>query len=114
MLPFFGLVVYGLARGGGPIAWLLSRPAFQVLGEASYSIYILQIPIQAWTYTVLHRLVVRFVNISPRAEAVVELLTIVVASLVVVRCFERPAKRFAMKIFSVRPTPSPATAPTTD
>jgi peptidoglycan/LPS O-acetylase OafA/YrhL len=114
VLPFFGMVVYGLATGGGPIAWLLSRPALLMLGEASYAIYILQGPIQAWTYTVLHRLVVRIVVLSPRTEAAIELLTIVLVSLVVVRWFERPARRLAMKIFSSRAVPSPAAAPITD
>jgi peptidoglycan/LPS O-acetylase OafA/YrhL len=114
VLPFFGMVVYGLAVGGGPIARLLSRPALLMLGEASYAIYILQAPIQAWTYTVLHRLVARFVNISPRAEAFIELLTIIVASLVVVRWFERPARRLAMKVFTSRATRSPAAAPAAD
>jgi len=43
-LPAFGLLLYGLALGGWP-ANLLSRPGMVVLGEASYSLYILQFSI---------------------------------------------------------------------
>lgn len=43
-LPAFGLLLYGLALNGWP-ARLLSRPAMVALGEASYSLYILQFSI---------------------------------------------------------------------
>lgn len=43
-LPAFGLLLYGLALNGWP-AGLLSRPAMVALGEASYSLYILQFSI---------------------------------------------------------------------
>lgn len=43
-LPAFGLLLYGLALNGWP-ASLLSRPAMVALGEASYSLYILQFSI---------------------------------------------------------------------
>jgi peptidoglycan/LPS O-acetylase OafA/YrhL len=43
-LPAFGLLLYGLALGGWPASWL-SRPRMVVLGEASYSLYILQFSI---------------------------------------------------------------------
>jgi peptidoglycan/LPS O-acetylase OafA/YrhL len=43
-----GLLVYGLALGGGPLAKLLaSRPMLR-LGEASYAVYILQWPVWYW------------------------------------------------------------------
>lgn len=44
-LPFFALLIAGLAQGRGPLAWFLSRPFMVMLGEASYSIYILQLPL---------------------------------------------------------------------
>ena len=42
---FAAMLVYGLARGGGPLAWLLSRRPLVQLGEASYSLYLLQGPL---------------------------------------------------------------------
>jgi peptidoglycan/LPS O-acetylase OafA/YrhL len=35
------LLIYGLALGVGPLAWVLSRRFFVLLGESSYALYIL-------------------------------------------------------------------------
>lgn len=43
--PLFALLIAGLAQGRGPIAWFLSLPFMVILGEASYGIYILQLPL---------------------------------------------------------------------
>jgi peptidoglycan/LPS O-acetylase OafA/YrhL len=45
LAPLFALLIVGLAHGRGPIAWFLSLPFMVTLGEASYGIYILQIPL---------------------------------------------------------------------
>ena len=45
LAPLFALLIVGLALGGGPLAWFLARPFTVTLGEASYGIYILQIPL---------------------------------------------------------------------
>ncbi|MCP3144196.1 acyltransferase family protein [Pyxidicoccus xibeiensis] len=45
LAPAAGLLVYGLARGGGPAGWLLSRPLLVHLGGASYALYLLQEPV---------------------------------------------------------------------
>jgi peptidoglycan/LPS O-acetylase OafA/YrhL len=45
LAPLFALLLIGLAKGRGPIAWFFSLPLIVVLGEASYSIYILQLPL---------------------------------------------------------------------
>jgi peptidoglycan/LPS O-acetylase OafA/YrhL len=45
LAPLFALLIAGLAQAKGPIAWFLARPFMVVLGEASYGIYILQIPL---------------------------------------------------------------------
>ena len=45
LAPASGLLVYGLARGGGLLGWLLSRPLFVHLGGASYALYLLQVPV---------------------------------------------------------------------
>lgn len=43
--PLFAVLIYRLAAGAGPIARVLSWRPLVVLGEASYSIYILQSPV---------------------------------------------------------------------
>jgi peptidoglycan/LPS O-acetylase OafA/YrhL len=45
LAPASALLVYGLARGGGPLGWALSRPLFVQLGAASYALYILEHPV---------------------------------------------------------------------
>ncbi|WP_426757141.1 acyltransferase family protein [Myxococcus sp. Y35] len=45
LAPASGLLVYGLARGGGALGWLLSRPVLVRLGGASYALYLLQYPV---------------------------------------------------------------------
>nr|WP_225936933.1 acyltransferase [Myxococcus sp. RHSTA-1-4] len=45
LAPASGLLVYGLARGGGPLGWLFSRPLLVHLGGASYALYLLQYPV---------------------------------------------------------------------
>lgn len=47
--PFFAAIIYALALDKGAIARLLAHPLLLILGEASYAIYILQVPISYWT-----------------------------------------------------------------
>ncbi len=45
-VPLFGVLVFGLATAGGKLGALLSQRHVVVLGEASYSLYILQAPVR--------------------------------------------------------------------
>jgi peptidoglycan/LPS O-acetylase OafA/YrhL len=45
MIPLFAMLIFSLAQGAGWLARLLSLPVIVLLGEASYGVYILQIPI---------------------------------------------------------------------
>ncbi len=45
LIPFFSILIYALAQGRGLLVHALSQPLLVLLGEASYGIYILQIPI---------------------------------------------------------------------
>jgi peptidoglycan/LPS O-acetylase OafA/YrhL len=51
LAPLFALLIISLAQARGPIAWFLALPFMVTLGEASYGIYILQIPLAL----VIHR-----------------------------------------------------------
>ena len=46
--PLNALLVLGLALGGGAVARLLSTSVVQYLGQASYSMYILHVPLLWW------------------------------------------------------------------
>jgi peptidoglycan/LPS O-acetylase OafA/YrhL len=58
-LPAAGLLVYGLAHGAGTGALALRWRAMRFLGEASYALYILQLPFALAWATLLHRSGVR-------------------------------------------------------
>ena len=45
LAPIVCILIYALASGGGALGRLLSARPFQLAGEASYSVYILQVPI---------------------------------------------------------------------
>jgi peptidoglycan/LPS O-acetylase OafA/YrhL len=51
LAPLFALLVGGLALGGGPLAALLSTKLLVVLGDASYCLYILHVPL----FTLWHK-----------------------------------------------------------
>lgn len=48
LAPLFALLILSLAPGKGWLACFLSRPLVVMLGEASYGLYILQIPVSYW------------------------------------------------------------------
>jgi peptidoglycan/LPS O-acetylase OafA/YrhL len=48
LAPVFVALIATLALGVGPLARLLSTRPLQVLGEASYALYILQEPVLIW------------------------------------------------------------------
>ena len=91
LLPAFGMTLFGLALGGGPIAWLLSRRPLVLLGEASYALYILQMPVAMFVQSVARRLSGRDLLATPVAAFAV--VAMVVASLVTHKRFELPARR---------------------
>jgi peptidoglycan/LPS O-acetylase OafA/YrhL len=45
----FAAIIYVLALNKGGVAKLLAHPRLLILGEASYAIYILQVPLSYWT-----------------------------------------------------------------
>jgi peptidoglycan/LPS O-acetylase OafA/YrhL len=47
--PLFAAIIYVLALNKGGVAKLLAHPRLLILGEASYAIYILQVPLSYWT-----------------------------------------------------------------
>jgi peptidoglycan/LPS O-acetylase OafA/YrhL len=54
--PLFALLIYGLAHGGW-LAQLMSGNALVLLGEASYALYILHVPLAGWFRIVAKKVV---------------------------------------------------------
>jgi len=48
--PLNALLIFGLALGGGLLAKVLSSRLMVLLGNASYALYLLHIPLIFWTY----------------------------------------------------------------
>jgi peptidoglycan/LPS O-acetylase OafA/YrhL len=48
--PLNGLLIFGLAMGGGPLWALLSSRFMVLLGNASYALYLLHVPVIYWTF----------------------------------------------------------------
>jgi peptidoglycan/LPS O-acetylase OafA/YrhL len=106
--PLFALLIYSLASGEGPLAALLSLPAMVVLGEASYALYIVHIPLWDWMTYALSRL-----HMAPGFVAL-SLLHLGVAmglSLLTLRVVEQPARRALRQALAGRHGRTRAPAP---
>ncbi|MBU8896319.1 acyltransferase [Corallococcus sp. M34] len=86
LAPASGLLVYGLARGGGLLGRLLSRPLAVRLGGASYALYLLQYPVSE----VVHSLESRLDLSSPWRWLGLLMVLLVPASLAVHHWVETP------------------------
>jgi peptidoglycan/LPS O-acetylase OafA/YrhL len=87
--PMNGALVLGLALGGGPIAHLLSTRIATTLGHASYSLYILHVPLLWW----FSRFWWHPTGLQLVACVAGYVLGVIVVSTVVFRFVEAPANR---------------------
>lgn len=53
LTPLFALMIYGLARGGGPIAALFRHPWLVLCGDATYALYILHYAVITYLMVVI-------------------------------------------------------------
>lgn len=90
--PLTTLVIAGLADGRGPVARLLSKRFFVVLGEASFSLYIMHWPLWHEARTAANRL-----HLDANSQAGfwgITLGVLIPASYLCFRFIEEPANRF--------------------
>ncbi len=93
LTPLYGLVIYGLARArDGALARVLSARPLVVLGEASYALYLLHLPLRDMTYQAAATLFGERELSWPAFAAF--LTAALVLSLAVLRGVEEPARRF--------------------
>jgi peptidoglycan/LPS O-acetylase OafA/YrhL len=105
LLIFFGMMIYGLAQGGGPIERALAHPWLVKLGEASYAMYILHAPLIWWTYWIDGR-GPNLLNTHPVVVFVIYLIVLTMASLLVYAFVEEPARQYLRARLSGKPAPS--------
>lgn len=88
LAPLFAVVVCWLAVDGGPLARLLSTRPLQLLGEASYALYLLHVPLFLWAMALT-----RQTTLPPTHALVVGALAVPVAMLAHL-LLERPLRRW--------------------
>lgn len=91
--PLFGVLIFALAVGGGPVARILARPSIVLLGEASYSLYILHVPIINW----LEMLVPESIKSQPWTYWTLTCVTCVLVSVLTYKLLEKPAHEYLRK-----------------
>jgi peptidoglycan/LPS O-acetylase OafA/YrhL len=102
LVPVFALLIVTLATERGPLAALLSTRPMVALGEASYSLYILHVPLMIlWRKGLGHVAHGRLIG-APASTAAF-LVTAVVASLLCHRYIERPLQKATLSMLRRRP-----------
>jgi len=100
----FAVLLYSLADGKGFVARVLSSNTLVLLGGASYSIYLLQVPVRLWAH--------RFLSRAGAVDAVVSPVLLVAISVLVFLAWEEPARRWIRNRFrasqKTQRNPSPA------
>jgi peptidoglycan/LPS O-acetylase OafA/YrhL len=103
--PFNAVLLVGLALGGGVPVRALSHAASEFLGRASYSMYILHIPILWWykrTWFTLSG------KLTATSSAMIYLAAVIGISAVVCQWFEEPANRIIRRwAGGIVPVPRP-------
>jgi peptidoglycan/LPS O-acetylase OafA/YrhL len=99
LCPLFAVLIYALSYGKGPVAWFISLPIVVLLGESSYSLYLLHIPVYLYLaklVTAVHAplLTTLFIIGSP--------LFIIACSVVIYKTIEFPARKALRQWFRNR------------
>jgi len=90
LVPLFGVLIFLAAHQVHSPRWLIS-PTLILLGEASYALYILHMPLMFWWH------VARFPVLSQPLWATVFIILAVLISIAVYLFVERPAKRWLLR-----------------
>ncbi len=103
LAPVFALLIVGLAAGGGPLAALLSTRPLVALGEASYSLYVLHLPVLVvWSKLATYLAGDGFFGTAPSTAIFLGLA--IGASLLCNRYVERPMRQFTLAVLRGRPS----------
>jgi len=92
--PLLALLIYSLASSRGPLASFLSLPIMLLLGEASYSLYILHFPVRDWLG--------RALDLSSAPSFVVYLAVVIGLSILSLYVVEQPARHAIKRLSTYR------------
>ncbi|WP_225409863.1 acyltransferase family protein [Stigmatella hybrida] len=110
LMPCYALLLWSLAFGDGPMAWLLGHPWAVRLGEASYGLYILHNPLYFYLRMGDHRSGAGLAASSPWVFFAVYAAVSVLASLGVFLWLEEPARHWLRARLARRPA-APSASP---
>lgn len=99
LAPLFAALVYALAFESGPIARFLRLPLLVLLGEASYALYILHLPLMRYWATFVN---VVGMDLHSASSFAAYLVLVIAASILTLRFFEEPARRFVRERLRTR------------
>lgn len=108
LAPLFGLLIFGLAGGRGPLARMLSHPGLVLLGEASYALYLLHQPLWLWVTSLGH---VNPLARQPTGFFVGYIVITLVASIAVLQLVEKPSRKVLRKRLHPGVNEPPAAVP---
>ncbi|RKH34751.1 acyltransferase family protein [Corallococcus sicarius] len=109
LTPVFAWLIWTLARGHGPLAAFLSRAPLVRLGEASYALYILHVPLAFYARAAERLSGVGLERRAPWSYSALAITSFVLLSLAVFSWLEEPARRWIRARWS-RPRPAPLSA----
>jgi peptidoglycan/LPS O-acetylase OafA/YrhL len=96
LLPLHSLIILGLSLGGGTLARLLSIRPLVFLGNASYALYILHIPVANWMKYISQR--VFSTKLEGFGDTALYIVIVVCLSSIVFKTIEEPASHMLKKL----------------
>lgn len=90
----FGLIILGIAQGGSRSGSVFSHQKFVLLGEASYALYILHVPIHEWMRILSHKAGIEQAWREGPVWNLLYLAVVVAISILVFQRFENPARKW--------------------
>jgi len=102
LTPLFAALVYLLARGRSPIAWLLALPPMVLLGEASYAVYLLHLQV-AWSERIYARVAPVVLRV-PTLKFIGHVVPMTLACIAIFLWFETPMR---LRLRRLSPTAEP-------
>jgi peptidoglycan/LPS O-acetylase OafA/YrhL len=105
LLPLHSLVILGFALGGGVFSRFLSTSPLVFLGNASYAMYIMHVPLLFW----MNAIAMRLFGLKPAGLRwmLCYVAVVVCVSSVLFKFLEQPANRILKMRLSPRPGRSP-------